>query len=192
MAKEIWKPGNMLYPLPAVLVTVADKKGNENVITIAWTGTINSDPAMVFISVRPSRYSYHMLEETGEFVINLTTKELARATDYCGVRTGKLEDKFQAMHLTKAPAKYVKAPLIEESPVNIECKVVKTEVLGSHTMFMAEVLAVHADAKYMDKTNKFSLEKADPIVYSHGNYYALGNKIGKFGYSVEKRKSKRK
>ena len=192
MTKEIWKPGNMLYPLPAVLVTVVDALGNENVLTIAWTGTINSDPAMVYISVRPSRYSYHMLEETGEFVINLTTKELARATDYCGVRSGRKEDKFKAMHLTKMPAKYVKASLIEESPINIECKVVKTEKLGSHTMFMAEVLVVHADSKYMNEKKMFSLEQANPIVYSHGNYYLLGEKIGKFGYSVQKNKKRRK
>lgn len=192
MAKEIWKPGNMLYPLPVVLVTVVDAKGNENVLTIAWTGTINSDPAMVFISVRESRYSYHMIEETGEFVINLTTKELAKATDYCGVRSGRDENKFEIMKLTKKPAKYVKASLIEESPVNIECRVTKKENLGSHTMFMAEVLAVHADRKYMDVKNSFSLERAEPIVYSHGQYYSLGERLGKFGHSVSKTNKKRK
>lgn len=192
MAKEIWKPGNMLYPLPVVLVTVVDSAGNENVLTIAWTGTINSDPAMVFISVKPNRYSHYMLEETGEFVINLTNKDLARATDYCGVRSGRVEDKFEMMHLTKTPAKFVRASLIEESPVNIECKVTKTEKLGSHTMFMAEVLAVHVDQEYIDERSTFSLERAKPIVYSHGQYYLLGERLGKFGYSVKKKKKRRK
>ena len=192
MAKEIWKPGNMLYPLPVVLVTVVDSAGNENVLTIAWTGTINSDPAMVFISVKPNRHSHYMLEETGEFVINLTTKNLARATDYCGVRSGRVEDKFEMMHLTKTPAKFVRASLIEESPVNIECKVTKTEKLGSHTMFMAEVLAVHVDQEYIDERSTFSLERAKPIVYSHGQYYLLGERLGKFGYSVKKKKKRRK
>lgn len=192
MAKQVWRPGNMLYPLPAVLITVADQNGNENVFTVAWTGTINSDPAMVFISVRKSRYSYEMIQDTGEFVINLTTKDLARATDYCGVRSGRDEDKFEAMNLTKISATHVAAPLIEESPINIECKVIKAEHLGSHTMFMAEVLAVHADEKYMNEKGTFSLEKANPIVYSHGQYYTLGERLGKFGHSVAKKKKKRK
>ncbi len=188
MSKEIWKPGNMLYPLPAVLVTVSDGKGNDNVLTIAWTGTVCSDPAMVYISVRPSRYSYPMLKETGEFVINLTTKKLAFATDYCGVRSGKDEDKFAKMNLTKQPAKYVKAPLIEQSPVNIECKVVDVIECGTHDMFLAKVLCVHADKKYMDKSGRFDLSKANPLVYSHGQYYVTGERIGKFGYSVKKKK----
>lgn len=192
MAKQVWRPGNMLYPLPAVLVTVADSKGNENVLTVAWTGTINSDPAMVFISVRESRYSHELLKDTGEFVINLTTKDLARATDYCGVRSGRKENKFESMHLTKKPAKHVRASLIEESPINIECKVTEMKDLGSHTMFMAEVLAVHADEKYMDEKESFSLQKANPIVYSHGQYYTLGERIGKFGYSVEKKRKRKK
>lgn len=187
MSKEIWKPGNMLYPIPAVLVTVSDKEGNDNVLTIAWTGTVCSDPAMVYVSVRPSRHSYNMIKETGEFVINLTTKELAFATDYCGVKSGRDEDKFKTVHLTKGKAQYVQAPLIKESPVNIECRVVDIIHCGSHDMFLAKVLCVHADKKYMDKTGKFDLAKANPIVYSHGQYYCTGEKIGKFGYSVSKK-----
>lgn len=192
MSKEIWRPGNMLYPLPSVLVTVADDEGNDNVLTVAWTGTVCSDPAMVYVSVRPSRYSHHMIKETGEFVINLTTEELAYATDYCGVKSGKDEDKFKNASLTKESAKYVKAPLIKESPVNIECQVTDVVPCGSHDMFVAKVLCVHADKKYMDENGTFSFEKAKPIVYSHGWYYGLGKKIGKFGYSVIKKKAAKK
>lgn len=190
--KEIWKPGNMLYPIPAVLVTVSDDKGKDNVLTIAWTGTVCSDPAMVYISVRPSRYSYDILKETGEFVINLTTKELAFATDYCGVRSGRNEDKFKAAKLTKEKASYVGAPLIRESPVNIECRVVDVIPYGSHDMFVAKVLCVHADKKYMDESGRFDLEKAQPLVYSHGQYYSTGKKLGKFGYSVRKKQKTKK
>ena len=188
MSKEIWKPGNMLYPLPAVLVTVADQKGKDNVFTVAWTGTTCSDPALVYISVRPSRYSYQMIQETGEFVINLTTEELAYATDYCGVKSGRDIDKFQEMKLTKQDAKYVSAPLIKESPVNIECKVLDVTNLGTHDMFLAKVVCVHAEQKYIDKNGKFDLAKAKPLVYSHGQYYSVGKKIRKFGYSVQKKK----
>lgn len=177
----------MLYPLPVVMITVADKEGNANIITVAWAGTICSDPAMVSISVRPERYSHKMLMETGEFVINLTTRDLAFATDYCGVKSGRDVDKFKEMNLTPLPASIVKAPLIEESPVNIECKVTEVKQLGTHDMFMAEVVAVHADEKYMDEKNKFHLEKADPIVYSHGTYFTCGEMIGTFGYSVKKK-----
>lgn len=187
MSKQIWKPGNMLYPLPVVMVSVADKEGKQNIITIAWTGTICSDPPMVSISVRPERYSYHMIKETGEFVINLTTKELAFATDYCGVKSGRDVDKFAAMQLTPVPGEKVKAPLIAESPVNLECKVTEVKHLGTHDMFMAEVVCVHADEKYMDEQNRFHLEMADPIVYSHGIYMTTGEKIGTFGYSVRKK-----
>lgn len=187
MAKQVWRPGNMLYPLPVVMVTVADKAGNANIVTVAWAGTICSDPAMVSISVRPERYSHHMLMETGEFVINLTTKELAYATDYCGVKSGRDIDKFKEMKLTKLPASQVCAPLIGESPVNIECRVTEVKKLGSHDMFMAEVIAVHADEKYMDEKGKFHLEWAQPIVYSHGTYFTCGKQIGTFGYSVKKK-----
>lgn len=187
MSKQIWKPGNMLYPLPVVMVSVADKEGKQNIITIAWTGTICSDPPMVSISVRPERCSYHMIKETGEFVINLTTKELAFATDYCGVKSGRDVDKFAAMQLTPVRGEKVKAPLIAESPVNLECKVTEVKHLGTHDMFMAEVVCVHADEKYMDEQNRFHLEMADPIVYSHGTYMTTGEKIGTFGYSVRKK-----
>ena len=187
MSKQIWKPGNMLYPLPVVMVSVADKEGKQNIITIAWTGTICSDPPMVSISVRPERYSYHMIKETGEFVINLTTKELAFATDYCGVKSGRDVDKFAAMQLTPVRGEKVKAPLIAESPVNLECKVTEVKHLGTHDMFMAEVVCVHADEKYMDEQNRFHLEMADPIVYSHGTYMTTGKNIGTFGYSVRKK-----
>ncbi len=187
MGQQSWKPGNMLYPLPAVLVSVADKQGNRNVFTVAWTGTICSDPAMVSISVRPQRYSYHMIMETGEFVINLTTKELAFATDYCGVKSGRDIDKFKAMRLTPLPAKEVSAPLIKESPVNIECRVTQRIPLGTHDLFLAQVVAVHADEAYMDEKGKFSFARSQPLVYSHGIYYTLGKEIGTFGYSVRRK-----
>lgn len=187
MGKQLWRPGNMLYPLPVVMISLADKEGNSNIITVAWAGTICSDPAMVSISVRPERYSHKMLMESGEFVINLTTKDLAYATDYCGVKSGRDVDKFKEMKLTPIPASIVKAPMIEESPVNIECKVTEVKKLGTHDMFMAEVVAVHADEKYMDEKNKFHLEKAEPIVYSHGTYFTCGEQIGTFGYSVKKK-----
>ena len=190
--KETWKPGNMLYPLPAVMVSVTDGQGNDNIITVAWTGTICTNPPMVYISVRPSRYSYEMLKKTGEFVINLTTEELAFATDYCGVRSGRDVDKFKEAHLTKEPAQFVKAPMIKESPVSIECRVTEVKELGSHHMFLAEVLAVHAQQEYIDKNNKFQLNKAKPIVYSHGEYLGTGKILGTFGYSVKKRKKQEK
>lgn len=187
MAKEIWKPGNMLYPLPVVMVSVADKEGRNNIITVAWAGTVCTNPAMVSISVRPERYSYSIIKETGEFVINLTTKALTFATDYCGVKSGRDVDKFKEMNLTALPASQVKAPLIGESPVNIECKVRDVIALGSHDMFLADVVAVHADEKYMDENKKFHLEKAEPIVYSHGTYFECGKELGTFGYSVRKK-----
>lgn len=197
MSKEIWKPGNMLYPLPVVMVSMADRDGRNNIITIAWAGTVCTNPPMVSVSVRPERYSYPILRETGEFVINLTTRELVYATDYCGVKSGRDVDKFRELHLTPLAASQVKAPLIAESPVNIECRVNKVIPLGSHDMFLADVVAVHADEKYMDEKHKFHLEKADPIVYSHGSYLSCGEQLGTFGYSVRKKpeepsKSKRK
>ncbi len=186
MGRQVWKPGNMLYPLPVVMVSVCDKEGNSNIITVAWTGTICTNPAMVYISVRPERHSYQMIKETGEFVINLTTKDLVRATDFCGVKSGREVDKFQACGLTPIKGQHVKAPMIEESPVNIECRVTEIKELGSHHMIMAEVLAVHADEQYMDEKNKFCLEKAEPIVYSHGAYLTTGKTLGTFGFSVRK------
>ena len=186
MGKQSWKPGNMLYPLPVVLVSAADEEGNTNVLTVAWAGTVCSDPPMVSVSIRPERYSYRMIKETGEFVINLTIEELAYATDYCGVVSGRDADKFKNMHLTPVKGDVVKAPLIKESPVNIECIVKDIKSLGSHDMFIAQVAAVHVDEKYMDTKNKFHLEDAHPIVYSHGIYMSLGKRIGTFGYSVRK------
>lgn len=185
--RQILKPGNMLYPLPVVMVSVADRAGNPNIVTIAWAGTVCSDPPMVSVSVRPERYSHHMIKETGEFVINLTTKELAFATDYCGVKSGRDVDKFKEMRLTSVPAEVVAAPMIGESPVNIECKVTEVKKLGSHDMFLARVVAVHADEKYMDEKNRFDLMRAKPIVYSHGAYFTCGEQLGTFGYSVKKR-----
>ena len=187
MGKQVWKPGNMLYPLPVVMVSVADKDGRANIITVAWAGTICSNPPMVSISVRPERYSYQILKETGEFVINLTTKDLAYAVDYCGVKSGRDVDKFKEMHLTAVPGTETKAPLIGESPMCLECRVKEVIPLGSHDMFLADVVAVHADEKYMDEKGKFHLEKAEPIVYSHGSYMTTGETLGTFGYSVRKK-----
>lgn len=181
----------MLYPLPVVMVSMADKNGKYNIITIGWAGTVCTNPPMVSISVRPERYSYPILCETGEFVINLTTRELAFATDYCGVKSGRNTDKFSDLGLTALPADQVGAPLIAESPVNIECRVNRIMPLGSHDMFLAEVVAVHADEKYMDEKRKFHLEEAEPIVYSHGAYLVCGERLGTFGYSVKKRPDNR-
>ena len=191
MGNVSFKPGNMLYPLPAVLVSVTDGQGNDNVFTVAWTGTICSDPPMVSISVRPSRYSYQMIKDTKEFVINLTTEELAFATDFCGVRSGRDVDKFKEMNLTRLPAEKVKAPLIAESPVHIECRVTQEIPLGSHVMFLAVVEAVSVNDAYMDENNTFHLSKAKPIVYSHGEYYSLNHVLGTFGFSVRKNLNKK-
>lgn len=189
MSKVLWKPGTMIYPLPAVMVSCGQNEEEYNIITIAWTGTISSDPPMCFISVRPQRHSYEIIKRTGEFVINLTTLELAMATDWCGVRSGKKYNKFREMNLTPEKAEFVSAPLIKESPVNIECKVTEIKPLGVHHMFMANVLAIHGDEKYMNKeTGAFQFDKAQPICYSHGKYYELGKFIGKFGFSVKKKK----
>lgn len=188
MGKQIWKPGNMLYPVPAVMVTVGDGEKRDNIITIAWAGTINSDPAMVSISVRKSRYSHDLLMKNGEFAINLVTKELTYAMDYCGVKSGRDMDKFDVMKLTRGKASTISVPVIEESPLNIECKVAQVIELGSHDMFLAEVTAVLADEKYMDESGKFDLNASDLIAYSHGQYFTLGENIGKFGYSVQKKK----
>lgn len=190
MEKQVWKPGNMVYPVPAVMVSVADKSGKTNILTVAWTGTICSDPAMLYISVRPERYSYHMIEETKEFVVNLTTNKLAKATDYCGVRSGRDVDKWKEAHLTPEKAQQISAPLIRECPVNIECKVVDIKKLGSHVMFLAKVVAVNVDTEYLNKSGKFDLNQTGLIAYSHGEYVELGRKLGTFGYSVRKRRKK--
>ncbi len=187
MGKQLWKAGNMLYPLPAVLVSCADKDGNANVLTVAWTGTICSEPPMVYISVRKSRYSHQMLVETGEFYINLTTEAMVFATDYCGVKSGRHVNKFAEMKLTPEMGILAHAPMIQESPVCIACQVERIEELGSHDMFIAKVLGVYADERYMDENGRFDLSIAAPMVYSHGQYYGLGKNLGKFGYSVQKK-----
>lgn len=188
MGKVNFKPGNMLYPLPVVMVSVKDNLGATNIITLAWAGTINSDPAMVSISVRKQRHSYNMLMESKEFCVNLTNKDLAFATDLCGVKSGRDTDKWKAAKLTQGKCDEIGAPLIMESPVNIECKVTKTEDLGSHTIFYGEVVAVHVDDSLMDENNVFHFEDCNPIAYSHGKYFTLGEYVGKFGYSVQKKK----
>jgi flavin reductase (DIM6/NTAB) family NADH-FMN oxidoreductase RutF len=193
MGKQIWKPGTMIYPLPAVMVSCGSVPEEYNIITISWTGTICTDPAMCYISVRPERYSYNIIKKNGEYVINLTTKSLAFATDWCGVKSGSKHNKFLEMGLTAVPASKIKAPLIDESPVNIECIVKEIKELGTHHMFISEVVAVHADEDLIDKkTGLFRLNASVPICYSHGKYYETGNLIGKFGYSVEKKKKREK
>ena len=186
MGKRQFKPGNMLYPVPAVLVTVADREGNSNIFTVAWAGTICTNPPMLSISVRPERHSYHMMKETGEFVVNLTTESMAWATDYCGVRSGRDVDKWKETGLTPEKANVVDVPVIKESPVNIECRVVKVEEVGSHHMFIADVVAVDVDEAYMDEKDTFHLSMAKPLAYSHGRYYGMGEELGSFGYSVRK------
>lgn len=192
MSKQSWKPGNMLYPLPVVMVSTADDKGKDNIITVAWAGTVCTNPPMVSVSIRPERYSYHMIRETGEFVINLTTEDLAFATDYCGVKSGRDVDKFEKTGLTREKADIVNVPMIREAPVSIECRVREILELGSHHMFLAEVVAVHADETYLDEKNRFDFNLAKPIVYSHGEYLGTGRKIGTFGYSVKKTKKREK
>ncbi|WP_297085762.1 flavin reductase family protein [uncultured Draconibacterium sp.] len=188
MARTYWKPGTIIYPLPAVMVSCGENPEEYNIITIAWTGTINSDPPMCYISVRPGRHSYDIIKRTGEYVINLTTEKLARATDWCGCRSGRKYNKWKEMNLTPAPAKLVKAPIIEESPVNIECRVKDIVELGTHHMFVSDVVSVSVDDNYMNEEQAFSFSKANPLVYSHGHYFGMGKKVGKFGWSVEKKK----
>lgn len=190
-AKSEFKPGNMIYPVPAVIVSVGDSQSRINLLTVAWTGTICSDPPMAYISVRPTRYSYEMIRRSGEFVINLTSESLTRAADFCGVRSGRDLDKWAACGLTPAPAKSLDfAPIVAESPVNIECRVEKIEELGSHHMFIARVTAVQVDSAYIDSKGRFDLSRAGLIAYSHGEYMSLGRKLGSFGYSVRKSKSR--
>ena len=184
--KQNFKPGNMIYPLPPVMISVSDELEKDNIITIAWAGTICTNPPMVSISVRPSRYSYQLIKKSKDFVINLTTEELVFATDYCGVKSGRDVDKFKELNLTKKKADIVKAPLIVESPVNIECKVTKCLELGSHNMFIAEVVAVHVNTDLIDKNGKFQLNQSGLVAYSHGEYFLLGKSLGKFGFSVAK------
>jgi len=191
MTKIDWKPGTMIFPLPVVMVSLGAIPEEYNIITIAWTGTICSDPPLCYISVRPERHSYEILQRTREFVINLTTRPLAFATDWCGVKSGRHHQKFAEMKLTPGPASKVNAPIIVEAPINIECRVTEVHRLGSHDMFMAEVVNVKADTQYIDpQTGAFDLAKSEPLAYAHGQYYSLGAKIGKFGFSVEKKRKK--
>ena len=187
MGKQYWKPGNMLNPVPAVMVSVTDKDGRSNIITVAWAGTVCTNPPMVSISVRPSRYSYKMIEDTGEFVINLTNESLVKALDYCGVVSRRDVDKFKKTGLTPIPMEHVRAMGIGESPVNMECRVTEKRELGSHTMFIAEVVGVTVDDSYMDETGKFHINESGLVMYSHGEYFALGKNLGKFGFSVKKK-----
>lgn len=189
MAKKIWKSGTFIYPIPAVMVSCGDMD-KSNIITVAWTGILNTNPAKVYISVRPTRYSYDIIKKTGEFVINLTTKELAYATDWCGVKTGAKVDKFKEMKLNKQKCEFVSAPAIKESPVSIECRVTDIKEFGSHHTFIADVLSIDADEKYIDEKGAFDISKCNLIAYANGGYYELGKKVGKFGYSVEKKKKK--
>jgi len=191
MSKLIWKPGTMIYPVPAVMVSCGSSPEEYNILTVSWTGTICTEPAMCYISVRPSRHSYETIRKNGEYVINLTTADLAFATDWCGVKSGKDFNKFREMKLTPVVATKVNAPLIKESPVNIECVVKEIKELGTHHMFISEVVAVNADKKYFDeKTGLFSLNDSQPLCYLHGKYYLTGEFIGKFGFSVQKKKKK--
>ncbi|HBM16808.1 MAG TPA: flavin reductase [Lentisphaeria bacterium] len=189
MGKVEWKPGTMVYPIPAVMVSCGNKDTSINIITVAWTGTICSDPPMCYISVRPERHSHGIIKQCGDFVINLTTKKLAYATDWCGVKSGREFDKFKEMNLTQGKARKISSPIIEESPISIECVVKEIKTLGSHDMFISEVVSINADEKYYNKENDFfNFAKANPICYSHGKYYTLGELVGKFGYSVRKKR----
>ncbi len=191
MAKQHWKPGNMLYPLPVVMVSCQREGERPNIITVAWAGTVCSDPAMVSISVRKERYSYEIIRDTREFVINLVTERLAFATDFCGVRSGREVDKFQRMQLTPLASAKVGPPGIAESPLNLECRVKEILPLGSHDLFLAEVVGVTAEDDYMDQDGRFALNQTGLVTYSHGEYFTLGKKLGKFGYSVQKEKKGR-
>ena len=191
MSKTMWKAGTFLYPIPAVMISCGTME-KSNIITVAWTGIINTNPAMVYISVRPTRFSHEIIKKSKEFVINLTDENLVYAADWCGVKTGENTDKFKEMKLSKEKAEFVKCPMIKESPVSIECKVIEIKEFGSHNMFIAEVLAIHADNKFIDKNGAFDISKCNLVAYANGGYYTLGKKYGKFGFSVQKRKIKSK
>jgi len=191
--KVTWKPGTMIYPLPVVMVSCGNNQGRYNIITVAWTGITCTNPPLCYISLRPERFSYGLIKASGEFCINLTTAQLAFAVDWCGVKSGKDVDKFKMMGLTPLPADKIATPLIAEAPVNLECRVLEVKPLGSHHMFLAEILAIHASEKYMNlKSGAFNLAMSEPLCFSHGKYYFLGNFIGNFGFSVKKRKRKKK
>ncbi len=188
MTKVIWKPGTVIYPLPVVMVSCGEKREEYNIITVAWTGTICTEPAMTYVSIRKERFSHDIIKRTGSFVINLITKDLVFATDFCGVKSGRKVDKFAELDLTPVPSETVAAPLIKECPVNIECSVVEIKELGSHDMFLAKVTRVNADKKYINKKGAFQFHKIEPVSYAHGKYYVLGYEVGSFGYSVNKKK----
>ena len=191
--KQDWKPGTLIYPLPAVLVSCGTCEEDYNILTVAWTGTVCTNPAMCYISVRPERYSHDIISRTGQFVINLTNRSMARAADWCGVKSGRLVNKFQAMHLTPEKGHQVDAPIIVEAPVSIECRVRQVMPLGSHDMFIADVVNIQADEQYIDpQTGRFDMQAADLIAYAHGNYYALGQQIGRFGWSVMKKRTRQR
>lgn len=190
MGKVMWKPGTFLYPLPVVMVSCGNME-KANIITVAWTGITNTKEPMVYISLRPERHSYEMIKKNGEFVINFTTEKLVRATDWCGVRSGNKYDKFKEMRLTKEKADFVQAPMIKESPVSLECRVKEVKALGSHHMFLAEVLAIHVEENYIDPKGAFDISKCNLISYANGGYYTLGKKVGTFGFSVRKKPQNR-
>ena len=187
MSKIMWKPGTFMYPLPAVLVTSGNME-ESNIMTVAWTGILNTNPALVYVSIRPERYSYNLIKKNMEFGINLTNENLVYATDWCGVKSGKDFDKFKEMKLTKEKGNFIKCPLIAESPVSVECKVIEIKEYGTHHTFVSEVLSINADEKYIDEKGAFDISKCNLISYQNGGYYTTGKKIGKFGYSVEKKK----
>ena len=194
MTRQYWKPANLLNPIPAVMITCRDENGRDNVMTAAWAGTVCSDPVMVSVSIRKERYSHDIIEKSGEFVLCLTNRKLAKVTDYVGVRSGRDMDKFALegdLHISRGKARFVNAPLINESPVCLECRVRQILELGSHDMFVAEVVSTDVDDAYLDENGRLDLKKADLIAYSHGEYYALGNLLGKFGYSVKKPRRKK-
>lgn len=192
MSKLMWKPGTMLYPLPAVMVSCRNNEGINNILTVAWTGIICTNPAMLYISVRPERHSYNMIKDTGEFVINIPNRKLAFATDFCGVKSGRDIDKFAHLKLTPAKSNLVAAPFIDECPVNLECKVKEIVKLGSHDMFIAEILCVNVDEGLLDSKGKLQLNKADLICYTHGEYRTLADSMGSFGFSVRKKDDKKR
>ncbi len=192
MSKISWKAGTMLYPLPAVMVSCGEKPEEYNIITIAWTGIISTQPPRCYISVRPERHSYEIIKRTGEFVINLTNNNLVKETDWCGVRSGKNYDKFKEMNLTPSPAEKISAPIIEEAPLHLECKVIEIKNMGSHDMFIADIVNVMVDEEFIDENNTLNFERIHALAYAHGFYYQLGNSAGKFGFSVNRKAAKKK
>ena len=184
--KRVWKSGTFIYPIPAALVSSGTMK-ESNILTVAWTGILNTNPAIVYVSIRPERYSYNLIKKNKEFVINLTNEELVYETDWCGVKSGADFDKFKELKLTKQKGKFVKCPLIKEAPVSIECKVIEEKQYGSHVCFIAEVLSIDASNEYFDENGSFDISKCNLIAYANGGYYSLGKKLGSFGYSVAKK-----